>query len=111
MILGAAIVDMSLLAISASHAYKESRGKTAPPAEDWKQTDSRMLTIWVVFWALAVIFTATFFLKLPLIFVLRGGRAGLRLPDGQRDLARHLGQQSDLERLRRSRSSSWPGWG
>jgi uncharacterized oligopeptide transporter (OPT) family protein len=70
MILGAAIVDMSLLAISASRAFKESRGKTAPPAEDWKKTDSRMLTIWVVFWALAVIFTATFFLKLPIMFVL-----------------------------------------
>jgi uncharacterized oligopeptide transporter (OPT) family protein len=70
MILGAAIIDMALLAVSASKAIREARGKKAPPAEDWKRTDARFLTIWVVFWALAVIFTATFFLKLPIFFVL-----------------------------------------
>lgn len=70
MILGAAIVDMALLAVSASKAIRESRGKKAPPAEDWKRTDARFLTVWVVFWALAVIFTATVFLKLPIFFVL-----------------------------------------
>jgi uncharacterized oligopeptide transporter (OPT) family protein len=70
MILGAAIVDMALLAVSASRAFKEARGKPAPPAEDWKRTDRRMLTLWVVFWALAVIFTATALLKLPVFFVL-----------------------------------------
>jgi uncharacterized oligopeptide transporter (OPT) family protein len=70
MILGAAIVDMALLAVSASRVFKESRGQIAPPAEDWKRTDARMLTIWVIFWALAVVFTATVLLKLPVFFVL-----------------------------------------
>lgn len=70
MILGAALVDMALLAVSASRAFKETRGRAAPPAEDWKRTDRRMLILWVVFWALAVIFTATTVLKLPLFFVL-----------------------------------------
>ncbi len=70
MILGAAIVDMSLLAVSAIKAYKESKGVKAPPAEDWKRTDSRMLAIWIVFWGLAVIFAATAILHLPLFFVL-----------------------------------------
>lgn len=70
MILGAAIVDMSLLAVSAIRTYKESRGTVAPPAEDWKRTDSRFLTIWVVFWGLAIVLTATILLNLPLFFVL-----------------------------------------
>ena len=70
MILGAAIVDMSLLAVSASRAYKESKGKAAPPAEDWKRTDTRMLRLWVLFWALAIVATATMLLGLPLFFVL-----------------------------------------
>jgi len=70
MILGAAIVDMSLLAVSAVKTYKESRGVVAPPAEDWKKTDTRLLTIWVIFWGLAIILTAVVLLKLPLFFVL-----------------------------------------
>ncbi len=70
MILGAAIVDMSLLAVSATKSFRESRGKPAPPAEDWKRTDKRFLWIWVAFWALAVVVTATSFLNLPLLFVL-----------------------------------------
>lgn len=70
MILGAAIVDMSLLAVAARRTFRESKGQKAPPAEDWKRTDARFLWIWVAFWALAVIVTATAFLGLPLPFVL-----------------------------------------
>lgn len=70
MILGAAIVDMSLLAVAAARTFRESKGKPSPPAEDWKRTDRRMLTIWVAFWALAVVVMAVAVLKLPLAFVL-----------------------------------------
>jgi uncharacterized oligopeptide transporter (OPT) family protein len=70
MILGAAIVDMSLLAVSAVRTWKESKATVAPPAEDWKRTDSRLLAVWVIFWGLAIILTATILLKLPLFFVL-----------------------------------------
>jgi len=72
MILGAAIVDMSLLGVAAVRTYRESKGKPSPPAEDWKHTDRRMLSVWVVFWGLAVIVTAVAVLKLPLLFVLAG---------------------------------------
>jgi uncharacterized oligopeptide transporter (OPT) family protein len=70
MILGAAIVDMSLLAVAAARTFRESKGKISPPAEDWKRTDKRFLGIWVAFWALAVVITAVAILKLPLLFVL-----------------------------------------
>jgi uncharacterized oligopeptide transporter (OPT) family protein len=72
MILGAALVDMSMLAVSAVRSFKESRGKTAPPAEDWKRTDNRMLWIWVAFWAIALTLVATVLLGQPLPFVLVG---------------------------------------
>jgi uncharacterized oligopeptide transporter (OPT) family protein len=69
MILGAAIVDMSLLAVAAARTFRESGEKGAAAAEDWKRTDSRMLWTWVVVWAAAVITVATLLLKLPLFFV------------------------------------------
>ncbi len=70
MILGAALVDMSLLAVAAARTFRESGGQKAPPAEDWKRTDSRFLWLWVAFWGLAIVTTATVFLHLPLAFVL-----------------------------------------
>lgn len=70
MILGAAIVDMALLAVSAARAIKKAKGTVAPPAEDWKRTDNRFLRLWVAFWALAIVVTATTLLHLPVFFVL-----------------------------------------
>ncbi len=70
MILGAAIVDMSLLAISAVRAFKQAKGAVAPPTEDWKKTDKRFLWIWVVVWAAMIVVTATLVLHLPILFVL-----------------------------------------
>ncbi|MDM7916424.1 MAG: OPT/YSL family transporter [Candidatus Eisenbacteria bacterium] len=70
MILGAAIVDMSLLAFRAVRAYRETQGAKGPPAEDWKRTDTRMLWIWVAFWGLAVLVTAVGVLHLPAGFVI-----------------------------------------
>lgn len=68
MIMGAAIVDMTMIAASAIKTFGQS--KAAAPAEDWKKTDSRFLTGWVVFWALAIVVMGVGVLKLPLLFVL-----------------------------------------
>lgn len=70
MILGAAVVDMTLLAVAAARTYRQSKEKSAAPAKDWKRTDTRMLWIWVIFWAAAVVVVATGLLHLPLFFVL-----------------------------------------
>lgn len=70
MILGAAIVDMALLAVSAARAIRQAKGTVTPPAEDWKKTDKRFLRIWVAFWALAIVVIATTVLHLPVFFVL-----------------------------------------
>ncbi len=68
MILGAAIVDMSLLAIAAARQWGQA--KQAEPAEDWKRTDTRTLWAWVVFWALAIFAVATGPLHQPPLFVI-----------------------------------------
>ncbi len=67
MIMGAAIVDMSMLAGTAIATFGKS--KTAEPAEDWKKTDNRFLVGWVAFWALAILVMGAGVLHLPFVFV------------------------------------------
>ncbi len=66
-IMGAAAVDMALLAGSAIKEF--GRMKPAEPAEDWKKTDSRFLWSWVAFWAVAVFVMGVSVLHLPALFV------------------------------------------
>lgn len=68
-ILGAAIVDMSLLAVQAAKQWGAAKAKKAPPAEDWKRTDNRFLVGWVIFWALGIATMAVGVLQLPLLYV------------------------------------------
>jgi uncharacterized oligopeptide transporter (OPT) family protein len=67
MIMGAALVDMSLLAVSAARQWGKS--KAAEPAEDWKRTDVRFLWAWVVFWAGAIAAVGIGILHLPPLFI------------------------------------------
>ena len=69
MIMGAAAVDMFLLAFSAARELGKARGPAAP-AEDWKKTDRRFLAGWVVFWAIAVAVMGISVLHLPALFVI-----------------------------------------
>ncbi|MCC6348684.1 MAG: OPT/YSL family transporter [Candidatus Eisenbacteria bacterium] len=68
MIMGAAAVDMSVLAFSALKQWGRSKAPTEP-TPDWKKTDSRFLWMWVVFWALAIVAMGVGVLHLPLLFV------------------------------------------
>ncbi len=68
MIMGAAIVDMTLIGVSAVKQFGQT--KAAEPQPDWKKTDSRFLAAWVVFWAIAVLFVGVALLHLPPLFVL-----------------------------------------
>ena len=70
MILGAAIVDMALLAGRAARQWGVSQA--AEPAEDWKQTNQRMLAVWVAVWGLALLGTGVWGLGLPAGYVLAG---------------------------------------
>ena len=69
MIMGAAAVDMFLLAFEAAKEFGKPKAAAAP-TEDWKRTDSRFLAGWVAFWALAVAFVGISVLHLPAPFVI-----------------------------------------
>jgi uncharacterized oligopeptide transporter (OPT) family protein len=68
MIMGAAIVDMSLLAVTAAKQFGQS--KKAEPSEDWKKTDARFLWLWVIFWGACIAVFGITVLQLPPAFVL-----------------------------------------
>jgi len=68
MIMGAALVDMAVLAVAAVRQFGQSR--PAEPVEDWKKTDARMLWMWVAFWGIAIAVVGIGVLHLPALFVL-----------------------------------------
>jgi len=67
MIMGAAAVDMSVLAVQALRQLGQMRA--AEPAEDWKRTDRGFLWLWVLFWAGAIAAMGVGVLHLPPLFV------------------------------------------
>jgi len=70
MIMGAAIVDLTLIFRQAIAKFFD-RGELNPMVVDvWARRDMRRLIAWVVFWALAVIVVATQLMHTPLFFVL-----------------------------------------
>jgi uncharacterized oligopeptide transporter (OPT) family protein len=59
MILGAAIVDITLIV---REALARHRAVATPPSaatEDWKRVDTHKLTLWVLFWAVAVVIVSS----------------------------------------------------
>jgi uncharacterized oligopeptide transporter (OPT) family protein len=72
MILGAAIVDLSLLL---REAWQRAQATTATPAaeaEDWKRTNTRDLVLWVAFWSVAVVATSSGLLGIPVFYAALG---------------------------------------
>lgn len=67
-ILGAAIVDLSLIAYRAVKEFGAPKQAVAP-GEEWKQTNTLRLVLWVVAWGAALVFMATQVLNLPLLYV------------------------------------------
>ena len=71
MILGAAIVDLSLIAVQAVAKLKASAGAVAEDAqkEAWKQVKTGRLLAWVSFWGVALVVVATQVLHQPVGFI------------------------------------------
>jgi len=72
MILGAAVVDMSLIGAETFRRIRAQAGKKldAGAEEAWKQVNPRRLVAWIVFWAIALVVVATTVLGQPLEFIL-----------------------------------------
>jgi len=67
-ILGAAIVDLLIIAYQAIKRWREKH--VVPPTEDWKKVNQWMLLSWVILWAAATTFVASQLLGQPIGFVL-----------------------------------------
>jgi uncharacterized oligopeptide transporter (OPT) family protein len=67
-ILGAAIIDLSVIAYQAAQRLRAGPGKTVE-TEEWKKTSTRRLIIWVMFWGVALVMVATKVLHQPIFFV------------------------------------------
>jgi uncharacterized oligopeptide transporter (OPT) family protein len=68
-ILGAAIIDITLILIQAVKRFRE-RGSTAEqPAEDWKRVNMFGLVAWVLFWAVATVIVGSQVMHQPVFFL------------------------------------------
>ncbi|HEY2816112.1 MAG TPA: OPT/YSL family transporter [Casimicrobiaceae bacterium] len=66
MIMGAALIDVSLILYRAYWRARE-RGAAKPvEQEDWKRTNMRRLIAWVIFWGLAVVVTGSVLFQQPI---------------------------------------------
>jgi uncharacterized oligopeptide transporter (OPT) family protein len=68
-ILGAAIVDLSLIGYRAVQELGKPK-EPVPPSEAWKQTNTARLAAFCGFWALATFVVATQVMALPVLYVL-----------------------------------------
>jgi len=68
-ILGAAIIDLTLIGCKFAAQWREKKAAPEPPGEDWKKVRTSRLLIWEVCWGTALAFVASHILGLPLKFV------------------------------------------
>ena len=55
MIMGAALIDVSLILYRAWQRSREVAGPKAQEQQDWKRTNMRRLVLWVVFWGIGIV--------------------------------------------------------
>lgn len=69
MILGAAVLDVSLLLVQ---AWRRLRGGAAPavvPTESWKRVDHGRLALWIAVWGVAIVWAGTNFFDAPAAYL------------------------------------------
>src|ERR1700738_3883347 len=64
MIMGAALIDVSLILFRAYRRARQRSTKLVEP-EDWKRTNMRRLVAWVVFWGIGIVVTGSQVLHQP----------------------------------------------
>ncbi len=65
-IMGAALIDVSLVMWEAAKRLRRAGSAPAVEAADWKRVNSRKLALWVAAWAVAVVLAGHFVLRQPL---------------------------------------------
>jgi uncharacterized oligopeptide transporter (OPT) family protein len=65
MIMGAALIDVSLILYRAYQRARERSAAKAVEQEDWKRTNMRRLVAWVLFWGIAIVVVGSQLLNQP----------------------------------------------
>jgi len=68
-ILGAAILDITLILIQAARRFREQSAERAPAAEDWKRVNMVQLVLWVLFWGAGTVVVGSQVLHQPAFFL------------------------------------------
>src|SRR6266702_2572438 len=71
-ILGAAIIDISLIGYEAVKRFTAAQPAPAQSAEDWKRVNTLRLGLWIIGWGAAVVFVRSRVLHQPIVFILVG---------------------------------------
>jgi uncharacterized oligopeptide transporter (OPT) family protein len=71
-ILGAAVIDVTLILIQAFKRYRQQRGQTVAEPEDWKRVNMVQLILWVAFWGAATILVGSRVMAQPVFFLAAG---------------------------------------
>jgi uncharacterized oligopeptide transporter (OPT) family protein len=69
-ILGAAIVDVSLILFQVARRFLQQGGEPAKPAEDWKRVNMFRLGLWVAFWGVGIVIIGSQVLHQPVFFLI-----------------------------------------
>ncbi len=68
-ILGAAIVDITLILIQAVRRFREKSAEAVKPPEDWKRVNTLRLVFWVLFWAAGTVIVGNQVMGQPVFFL------------------------------------------
>jgi uncharacterized oligopeptide transporter (OPT) family protein len=69
MIMGAALIDVSLILFQAYRRAREGGAKEEEP-EDWKRTNTQRLVVWVLFWGAAIVVVGSQVLDQPVGYLI-----------------------------------------
>ena len=70
-ILGAAVIDITLIVREALARHRSSAAAPPVPQEEWKKVDTGKLVVWVAFWAVAVVVVSAS-LGVPVLYAVLG---------------------------------------
>ena len=68
-ILGAALVDVSMILVQAWRQFMRKETEPAKPSEDWKRVNMWKLLLWVAFWGVAIVVVGSQVLHQPAFYL------------------------------------------
>ena len=69
-ILGAAVVDITLIMIEAARRYRQKAAEATRPPEDWKRVNFFRLILWVLFWGAGIVVIGSQVMHQPIFFLI-----------------------------------------